>query len=187
MKERKWIETTGGPIVILPVSEVRNWSGSFSVESIEAQKVIFVPENDFLNPVETDYGKACEIDDFIGTFEFGKDIAVVLNGEPLTTTYIETDKNEVIIARWVYADNHEIVEYYLQSDDFTNLSNWTLNESIYFKNVDYVMFDSAEIGFEINENEAIYFNLEICEYQLKTCEFKPDNETFLLLHKFVKV
>lgn len=186
MNNRKWIATNGGPIIILPVAELKNWSGAFSVKSIEAQKIILVPEDDFLNPAVTDYGKACEIEDFIGTFDFGNDKAIVLGSEP-DSTCIEPFKKDVFIARWIYAENDETVEFHLQSDELKNLSDWTFNEVINVRNTDYVMFDSADIGFDLYKDEAIFFTLEIGEYRLKTCEYKPDYETFLLLHKFEKV
>ena len=186
MNKRKWITTTGGPIAILPVAELKNWSGVFSVKSVEAREIIFVPDNDFLNPDLTDYGKACEIEDFIGTLDCGNDKAVILGDEPASTC-VETFEKAVYIVRWIYAENDEAAEFYLQPDKLKVLSDWTLNEIIKVKKPDYVMFDSAEIGFKLDENEAIYFTLRISEHQLRTCEFKPDDETFLLIHKFEKI
>jgi hypothetical protein len=186
MDKRKWLNTTGGPIVILPVAELKNWSGCFSVKSGETEENVFVYENDFLNPELTDYGKACEIEDYIGIFDFGKDKAIVLNDLPLPTC-VETLEKDVFIVRWFYAENDEIVKSYLKSDELKKLSNWTLKETIYVKNVDYVMFDSADAGFDVSENDVVYFNLETGQYRLKTTEFNPDNKTFLLIYKFEKV
>lgn len=186
MNERKWVTTVGGPIVILPVAAAKNWSGAFSRKSIEAQKIVFVPEDDFLNPLETDYGKACEIEDYIGTFDFNGDKAIVLGDGPNSTTCLEIGDKEILIVRWIYAENDESVDFYLRSDKIKKLTDWVWNETIYVKHADYVMFDSAEPGFEILENEALYFKLETSEYTIKTCEFKPDDETFLVLHKFEK-
>jgi len=77
----KWIETTGGPIIILPAVEVENWSGCFSTESISAKKIVVA--EDFLDPNESDYGKACQIEDYIEIINFNNSEAVVLGDAPL--------------------------------------------------------------------------------------------------------
>jgi Immunity protein 21 len=184
MKSFKWIETTGGPIIILPFVEVKNWSGCFSTKSIEAQKII--DAEDFLDPNESDYGKACQIEDYVGIFDFGNDKAIVLGDEPLATTCFRLNETDVLIVRWSYAENDAEVEFHLQSNEIKRIKNWSLDGIINVLTADYVIFDSAEIGIYLKEKDALYFSLNLGEYHIKTSEYKPDSKTFLLIHKLEK-
>jgi len=89
----KWLDTTGGPIIILPAVEVENWSGCYSTDSISAKKII--DAEDFLNPNETDYGKACQIEVSIGIINFSNSKAIALGDEPLWTTFIKNKKTKL--------------------------------------------------------------------------------------------
>ncbi|WP_433417589.1 Imm21 family immunity protein [Microtetraspora malaysiensis] len=67
-----WVETAGGPLIVVPKSELDHWAG--------------VDHND--GPVETwgDYGRACAAEGYIGLVTVGAQQALVLGDEPAMTT-----------------------------------------------------------------------------------------------------
>jgi Immunity protein 21 len=181
MKFYKWINSTGGPIVIISADAIEKWSGCFSTESVQFQKII--DAEDFLNPNETDYGKACQVEKYIEVINFGDNKAIVLGGEPLQTTYLKSDE-DVLLVRWIYAENYESVNHYLQS---IKVESWSHNEVVHLSSENYVIFDSSEIGFNLKQKESLRFSLKAGNYQIKTCEYKPDSATFLLIHTFERI
>ncbi|MFF3672245.1 Imm21 family immunity protein [Microtetraspora malaysiensis] len=81
-----WVETAGGPLIVVPKSELDHWAG--------------VDHND--GPVETwgDYGRACAAEGYIGLVTVGAQQALVLGDEPAMTTYLTTER---LFLRWAAA------------------------------------------------------------------------------------
>jgi hypothetical protein len=75
-----WVESSGGPLVMLPSRLASAWEGSKTNE----------------------YADACAVDDYVGVVarRWGK--VIVLNDEPLRTTVLRTASG-VVVVRWMYA------------------------------------------------------------------------------------
>ncbi|MER7211996.1 Imm21 family immunity protein [Streptosporangium sp. NPDC000239] len=84
-----WVTTLGGPHIVIPESVCRYWNG--------------VPE-DYPNDDddEGDYGRAGEVDGYIGLIDVGPDKALVLGDYPAGTTFLPGHN---IFVRWIAADS----------------------------------------------------------------------------------
>ena len=88
-KSLKWLESTGGPLLLI--------------------EKVFLPYWDGYAPTETgvtDYERACKVGDYLGRIEVGPGYGVVLGEEPFSTTWWQPDENRNgLLVRWVYANN----------------------------------------------------------------------------------
>jgi hypothetical protein len=77
-----WIESAGGPLILLGEHHLNVWSGIFN-KSLYAKGIV-VEVYDFMDAHEADYGKACRVNDYLGII--GK--AFILGEEPMPTTIL---------------------------------------------------------------------------------------------------
>jgi Immunity protein 21 len=83
----KWLETTGGPFILMPKTSVPSWHGC-----AEGQSDV------------SDYSRACAIDDWIGVIPVVEQDALVLGDEPSPVTWLQHEDGGILI-RWVGADS----------------------------------------------------------------------------------
>lgn len=84
-----WIESTGGPLLLLEGALLPQWHGSFGNSD-----------------AVTDYDRACQIEDYVGTVEVGGGFGLVLGEEPFPTTWWRSDHQaRSFLVRWVCAEN----------------------------------------------------------------------------------
>ncbi|MFM2056150.1 MAG: hypothetical protein RLY71_535 [Pseudomonadota bacterium] len=81
-----WIYSVGGPLVCASPVAAKKWGGI--VHSSVAQ-------------TESDYDRACNISDYIGSVPCGTFHVLVLGDEPLQSTFV-VKSEEVMVVRWVY-------------------------------------------------------------------------------------
>jgi hypothetical protein len=118
----KWIESTGGPLVVVPQSLRSEWKGVAG----------------------GDYEEACGVDDYLGILHRAWGVALVLGDEPFRTTVIQRAEGPAI-ARWIYApDADRVLEFALHVE----LNERSPLETIQVQLVDdaYVIIDSAAEG-----------------------------------------
>ena len=168
----RWISSTGGPLIIMEKQFLSLWAGC-----------------------ETgDYDWACSISDYIGIIKKNKFCALVLNGEPLSTTVYPLSKQEIIIARWEWGESEEVVEKYISKYLLNCFSQKAVEKRHYFiKSGKLLLFDAAASGREPVVEESgkdapgEEINLKKDEYTIYTNEYQPNDKNFLILHKIVKV
>jgi hypothetical protein len=87
-----------------------------------------VDADDFLDPIEADYGKACSVNDYIGMVDIENNSVLVLGDEPMLTTVFSSSDSKVGLARWYYApDNSEgAIDQLLLNLDTESIDNWNL-------------------------------------------------------------
>jgi len=160
----KWIESDGGPLILMEKSLSNLWGG----HSLTG-RVLRI----------TDYDRACQIEDYLGLLDVGDSKALVLNDEPLSTAYWKINSENVIFVRWVYAkEESDISDFLTQAPP---IDSWIdTGIKIVFSTEDLVLFDSA---YRTNEVEdVLFFQLSKGEYTAKNLLFKPNNEVSLILH-----
>ncbi|WP_194869403.1 Imm21 family immunity protein [Myxococcus sp. AB025B] len=83
MPSTEWIESAGGPLVVIPRSVIAEWKGT-----------------------PADYEEACGIEDYLGLLcrEWGD--VLVLGDEPLRTGVVARPEGPVIV-RWMFAPSTE--------------------------------------------------------------------------------
>jgi hypothetical protein len=161
-----WIESGGGPLILIDSELASEWggiSGNYgSPESI------------------SDYERACAVDDYLGVVDLRRGTALVLGDEPMRTSIVTVEPNDVLVVRWVWAPNErKIVESLpmaLVSDDWVETDCKLTHSSESF-----VIFDSAEQFREANDLITFPFSHRLSK--ISTLEFKPNDAIFLVLHR----
>ncbi|ADD45461.1 immunity 21 family protein [Stackebrandtia nassauensis] len=125
-----WVETDGGPIVVLQAATAARWSG--------------VDGTDDSDDVTTwgDYGRACTVDEYHGLVEFDSAqpplTALVLGDEPQSSTYLPKHR---VIARWTCADSEDqlldMIDTRIPDAHWQSPLHWHVSAG------GLVMFDSA--------------------------------------------
>ncbi|WP_216651395.1 Imm21 family immunity protein [Actinomadura litoris] len=125
---RTWVESLGGPLVVLPRSVLPLWHTDPAGQEVN-------------DPAEWgDYGRACKIDDSLGVLEVGDAQALVLGDVPDSTTFLPELSAFV---RWEWAPSEEAlldgVEAVLDTAEWETEVRWTVPGPV-------VLFDSVWPG-----------------------------------------
>lgn len=157
----KWIQTDGGPLILIEKRLMDFWEGSLG-------------EN-----VITDYDRACLIDDFLGLVDVESSPCLILNDEPLRTAIWQENPDEAIFVRWRWANNEETIKEILPKS--LKLESWEKSEiKLSLSGDELFLFDSSYGGKEVEE--SLNLKLPKGQYYIYTLFFEPDNETAFILH-----
>ena len=164
-KSPYWIESAGGPLLLLEKSLLPRWHG--------------YARND---ATMTDYERACEIADYLGVVRVGSGYGVVLGEEPFSTTWWHCQKSGLsLIVRWVYAESEAKIIEALKS---LPPDHWlTTNVELEIREGELILFDAACPFTEIDNSLTIKIP-QGC-YIAETLHYKPNEDTSLILHRFV--
>ena len=184
MDRLKWIDSEGGPLILLSDKSYKLWSGILNRSSYLDNKI--EDADDFLNADETDYGKACLVQDYLGVINIGDDLALVLGDEPLSTTIFHSIDNTVVIARWCYGENEDWVDNHLKTIKLNSIDNWEFALMFGLSSDKQYLFDSACSASMLKEgiNECLTVNIKQGVYQISTSIYEPDDKTKFIIHKF---
>jgi hypothetical protein len=184
MDKLKWIASAGGPLILISEKSYNLWSGILKRSSYLDNQI--ENNNDFLNAEETDYGKACLVQDYLGIVNVGNDTALVLGDEPLLTTVFLSVDSRVVIARWYYGEDEESVDSYLKTIDLNSIDNWEFSLTLKLSCSKQYLVDSACSASMLDKGNNDYLSLNIKQghYKIWTSIFEPDDKTKLILHKF---
>jgi hypothetical protein len=186
MDRLKWIDSAGGPLVLISDKSFKLWSGIFKRSSYLKNK--FEEADDFMNAHEADYGKACEIQDYLGVIDIGNDFALVLGDEPMLTTVLSTKDKKVIVARLAYADDKNFVDEKLRELAASKINDWQLSVTFDLSSDKQFLFDSAADATMLEKEEGTYSYLSLNilqgQYSIWTSTYNPDDKTKLIIHKF---
>lgn len=159
--ELTWIESAGGPLLLLEEHLLSHWHG-----------------------IETDdYDRACGIDDYLGLLDVGSGRALVLGEEPMSTAWLSEPG---MFVRWQYADDNESVE-----EAIADLSKASWEATAIVVDVtdsSLVLFDAACSGEDPDCNRSgCKLNIALKEkrYLIETAHYTPDENTALILHRFI--
>jgi hypothetical protein len=184
MNRLKWIDSAGGPLILISDKSYNLWSGILKRSSYLDSKI--EETDNFLNPDETDYGKACLVKDYLGVVNIGEDTALVLGDEPLLTTIFHSLDGRVVIARKSYSENEEFVDSNLKTIDLKLIDNWEFALTLILSGDKQYLFDSACSASMLDKgnNECLSMNIKQGDYKIWTSIYEPDDKTKLIIHKF---
>lgn len=163
----EWIESAGGPLLFAPQSSLGDWYGA---------------DGSRVSSTQSDYARACSIEDEIAVIPVGTRSALVLGDEPDRTALIPVQaRSEVLLVRWRWAASEEsllsrlLAEYVAEGLSFVSAGQLPTSAG------EYVLFDSACGGAHLDR----YLSVSLCAggYLIATASFKPDRETFALVHR----
>jgi hypothetical protein len=184
MNRLKWIDSAGGPLILISDKSYNLWSGILKRSSYLDSKI--EDADDFLNADVADYGKACLVQEYLGIVDIGNDTALVLGDEPLLTTVFHSVDNRVVIARWYYGEDKELVDNYLKTIDLNSIDNWEFALTLKLSSDRQYLFDSAFSASMLDKgaNECLSLNIKQGDYKIWTSIYEPDDKTKLIIHKF---
>ncbi|MFJ9002458.1 Imm21 family immunity protein [Streptomyces sp. NPDC102359] len=131
--DRTWVESMGGPLIVVPVSALPAWHGCTQTGVIAGNATAV-----------DDYDRACDVDDLAGVIAVGDKgaQALVLADEPATTRYVPEHN---LVLRRLAADNEAELAATAQAalthptTPWEEYGTWTTDGPA-------VLMDSAEAG-----------------------------------------
>lgn len=162
----RWVESGGGPLILIDSDLALEWGG--------------MSRNSGSPEFLSDYERACSVDGYLGVLNVQKGQALVLADEPMRTSVKRLEQGDVMIVRWVWAQNEtqviESLPLALESADWLE-TDFTINHS----SETFVIFDSADQLAEVSDPLEIPFSAGLS--RISTLEFKPNDSVFLVLHR----
>lgn len=163
-QKKRWINSTGGPLILIERNAAQDWKGVVGVDM----------------GGQTDYERACSIDDYVGLIFAEKFPVLVLNQEPLITTWLGNDNLPAVIVRCVWANS--LIEAENTFEEIPTLGGWVSSGvSIEFATGHLVIFDSSENGSVVSDR--IDAMVGPGKYFVDTLIHEPHAELKLLLHR----
>lgn len=159
----KWIASEGGPLVLLSRLALPAWKGIHGESG------------------ETDYDRACGVEDELGLIAVGEISGLVLGDEPLQTAWIPKHAGyQGLLVRWSYAESEEAILHHLR-DLPPQLFAPT---GIRFHSVDrsHQLFDAALGGDQVDSDQGLEIEIPVGTYRIESALFAPDDATAVLLH-----
>lgn len=169
MTSLSWVESSGGPLIVMHRSQLRTWWGAFGPQQ----------DRDIPSSGKTDYARACDIETEIGVLGLAAPQILVMGDEPDRTT-ARIDGTTIFLLRWRAATS----EVTLMSD-FENLSaNLTFEPAGTFETDagEHLMFDAANVGWQ--PGNSLRIDLGATRYAIGTALLLTD-QTELLVHRLV--
>ena len=182
MNSLQWITTEGGPLILISHKRFNQWSGIMNRKAYLDEKE--QDAEDFLNPDETDYGKACLVEDYVGIVAMEDDIALVLGDEPLPTTVYSLADGCVIIVRHYYSDK-QTFEDIINAINIDLIKTWAFSLTFVVTDTIQYLFDAACTASMLTapSENCLALHLKEGNYTIWTAVYKPDDTTMLLIHK----
>jgi hypothetical protein len=174
-----WIESAGGPLLLLSEKNLGNWGGVFALVSGPAAAASYSPGG---NP--TDYDRACSVEGLIGLITIGAEEGVVFGGEPLQTAWLPRHAARGgMIVRWVFGESEN---EFLDWTDKIPEEVFHLDGPCRFKGPRLFLFDAGLAGHNVKTrpDEYLLIELEPGAYDIKTAVYQPDDRTSMVVHRF---
>jgi Immunity protein 21 len=164
-----WINSTGGPLILMDEISFSNWKGSLKHNGI------------------SDYERACMVDDYLGLVEFEKHLGLVLGDEPNQTSWINIGDSQGIIVRWVWADSEDEIKNALRNVSLWQ--NWEETDlQIKYETGKLKLFDSSlDASADKSILDCLDINLNSGVYSIETLFYQPTERLNLILHKLEHV
>ncbi|MBX3444953.1 MAG: hypothetical protein KF774_21310, partial [Planctomyces sp.] len=89
----RWIESGGGPLILIPAKALADWKGDSQDDESDCEF--------------TDYGRACQVRGLVGVIDCGPRQAVVIGDAPCATTWLPLGYSGGLIAKWTYAPSDD--------------------------------------------------------------------------------
>lgn len=154
----KWIESEGGPYIVVPASLVPAWQGV---------------EGD-------DYDAACEIDDYLGLVTFGtgnKAVGLVVADEPLPATFLP---DLASVLQWSYAPSDAALVNAAQAS-VDSIAQWHPGPQLDITEP-LVMFDATIPGASVTDEEQLRLSPPHGRVQFHTADFESGADIAGRLH-----
>lgn len=160
----KWLDTGGGPYVLVATKDLSKWGG---IRTDEAP---------------SDFDRACEVEDYIGAVPLGEGQAIVLGDDPFATAFMSAPMlGGGYILRWLWGDDEQAAVAALHR---IRPEDWT-SEKFAFDAGDgrLTLFDSIHPG------DAAPHRIEVelgpGRYAVATANVQPNENLCLMVHRLI--
>ncbi len=157
-----WLETEGGPFVVLAVETAGKWG---------------VPDGDV-----SAFERSLEVDDYLGLTEFDGGHALVLGDDPYPTALLAAPRfGGVYIIRRLWGED---VEDAIDAVHEIRAHEWS-PEGVVFDAMDgrIVLFDSVRDPFAARHR--ISLSIAPGRYAIETADLQPDDDLCVMVHRLV--
>jgi Immunity protein 21 len=164
-----WVNSAGGPLRFLSEMYIPHWQG---VTGGRGQ--------------ETDYDRACFVTDYIGMITVDDGYGLVLNDEPLQTTWLSSSAgHDGMLVRWRYAaDETSILNHAVEAPDHAFQHNPI---DFIARSERHFLFDAGLSGLNFRMGDSLEISLCPGKYKVDTGLYSPDSETGMILLRFRRV
>ncbi|MFJ5719432.1 immunity 21 family protein [Streptomyces sp. NPDC093149] len=176
-----WVESMGGPLIVIPVSALNAWRGCTEGGMITG---------DGIDP--DDYDRACAVDDLAGAIAVGQDgaQALVLGDKPATTCYMSEHHT---FLRWLAADSETGLKAAAEAVLADPATQWE-ECGTWITNGPAALMDSAEAGAELNVEypdgglpAQAAVSLPVGRWRVRAVHTKADEENWVGLVQLLAV
>lgn len=166
----KWINTTGGPLVGGELEIAKAWRG---VHGLSVQHSL---------PDQTDYDRACGIQDYLEEISCGSGKVIVLGDEPAQTTLFLNNAGQPTIARWLYSTSKDVESIVGSIDCLQSIA-----EPLIFviSTNKIILFDSSTTINLIN-NECAELEIDPGDYDITVEQTICPDEFHFIIHRFIR-
>ncbi|WP_327736162.1 immunity 21 family protein [Streptomyces nojiriensis] len=158
-----WVESGGGPLVVVPADVLARWEGADS------------------EGPESDYDRACAVFGYTGLLAVGPSHALVLGDEPSSTVFLP---EHGVFVRWVAAESEAellgSVGAALADAAWEDGQVWDVPGPV-------VLFDSAWPGSDVEPDNHARVDLEAGRYEVRAALAEPNSETAFQLVQLVRL
>ncbi len=170
----QWIESNGGPLILLPAEYLTAWSGYNPSEQ---------SRNGLRQSRQTDYERACAVEGYTGILRVDGGQGLVLGDEPMATAWWPATTTQGIFVRWVTGEEQTSAIHHL-----TRLAEeiWEPSNTAYIVGRrPLYLFDVAWPGTDAPERLVV--RLAAGSYTIDTAHIQPDHQTEFVLHRLRRV
>ncbi len=178
----RWVESGSGPLLLLSSELLAEWEGVAIPTNGRIVQANF--HRDGPGTATTDYDRACDVEDYIAALPIGGGLGLVLNQEPMATTWQPSDDQAGgLLIRWMYGDPEmDVPELLLHSP----APGWEPEQITFVVgSAPLYLFDAACPGNELDDHLTIV--LSAGSYVITTALYEPDDRTSLVLHRFTQL
>lgn len=168
MSKLKWINSRGGPLVLMDSMLVGQWRGTAGYSG--------------LDPLTSDYQRACAIKGFIGKVDVGSGEAAIMGDEPAQSALVSLSDGDFVVVRWICANGEN--EILLSLESALRSTDWEDSGlTVTFTTGNPTLFDSALSNGKL-ENCAV---LKILPgiFGISTLWYRPNELLSIVLHRFL--
>lgn len=182
----KWLHQEIDNFIFIAEQDYRSWSGSIEKSLYKENRIIFNPDV----VQNTDYGKAHAIIELFGIVALEHGEALVFGGELLPVTFLYSTDEVPVFARWWCGESEEEVNQCLFRLHTAEIQEWKKSLSFSIRSDKQLLFESIFSGIELDaqqEPNMLQTQLPKGVYEVWTSNWEPNEDTSLILHKFVFV
>lgn len=184
MQQLKWIDAVGDLFLLISEKQRNTWSG---IANRNAWKngIAEIAE-DFRDPLQSDYGAACDVPGHFGVVELESGQALVIANVRASAAYFSRGENEFFIARWMYAPDQEHVSTVLEKFTPAETNGWVYETDFTIDSTTCYLFDPGLTWQKLQELNEDFLELQVMpgSYKIWSIDYMPDDETHLLIHRF---